>query len=40
MENFKITDIAKTIDPKKKIKFIGSTVGEKDYEKLITEYET
>ncbi|WP_440635243.1 polysaccharide biosynthesis protein [Candidatus Pelagibacter sp. HIMB1746] len=40
MENFKITDIAKSIDPKKKIKFIGSTVGEKDYEKLITEYES
>jgi UDP-N-acetylglucosamine 4,6-dehydratase len=40
MVNFKITDIARSIDIKKKVKFTGSIIGEKDYEKLITEYES
>jgi UDP-N-acetylglucosamine 4,6-dehydratase len=40
MLNFKITDIARALNPNKKIKFIGTYPGEKNNEKLITEYES
>ena len=37
LPSFKITELAKAIDPKKKIKIIGIRPGEKLHEEMISE---